>query len=136
MKSILLKAIWFLIHTLVNIIESLYYFGLEFRENFINFIKNSMRSRKLYSKDDENLLIARRIHELKRLPKHIAVILHINNEEDVDLFNLAKLVSWSLNSGVNFISFYDYKGEDVFLYSVHYHHNFLLYQIFESLTLF
>lgn len=111
MESVILKATWFLIHFIVDLIETLFNFGLELRENFNNFIKNISSEIHWRSKDDEIAFIETRISELKKLPKHIVVILNLSNERDVDLSKLANLVSWSLYSGVNFISFYDYKGE-------------------------
>ncbi|KAG5684307.1 hypothetical protein PVAND_013542 [Polypedilum vanderplanki] len=110
MESMILKAIWFIIHFIVDLIESLFYYGLEFRENFIYFIKNISIDSLSRSKKNELAYIEARINDLKKLPKHIAVILNINNKKDVDLSKLVNLVSWSMNSNVNFISFYDYKG--------------------------
>lgn len=110
MENTLLKIIYLIVHVLVEWIEEFYYFGLEFRDNFYNFVNNVVRDRQMKTLQDEKVLIEQRLHELKKVPRHLAVILHLNRETDVDLSRLADLVSWSLSSGVNFISFYDFKG--------------------------
>lgn len=98
-------------HLLVDLIEAIYFFGLEFRENFSYFIKNISQPKHSHDYNDDRLLIESRIDELKKLPKHLAVILNANSEKDIDILQLTKLVLWALSSGVNFISFYDYKGK-------------------------
>lgn len=103
------KVLWTLLHLLANILEPIYYYGLEFREKFRYFIENIGTSRLPNDSNDAGL-IEHQISNIKRFPKHLAVILTVNNQKDVDLNNLTKLVMWALNSGVNFISFYDYKG--------------------------
>lgn len=110
MENTLLKLIYFIVHVLAEWIETFYYFGFEFRDNFYNFINNVVQTRQLKTSKDEKVYIEHRLHDLKKVPKHIAVILDIKSEKDVDLSRLADLVSWSLVSGVNFISFYDFKG--------------------------
>lgn len=110
MELVILKVIWFIIHLFADLIESIYYFGSELRENFLNFIKNIAKERRRSDKEDDILYIEASLSELKKLPKHIAVILNLNRERDVDLSYLVNLIAWSLASGVNFISFYDYKG--------------------------
>lgn len=112
MESIALKALWLFIHLIFDIIEAIYYFGQELREKIYCFIKNIGKDSQRNSKKHEIVFIETNISNLKKLPKHIGVILNLNNEKDVDLSKLANLVSWSLNSGVHFISFYDYKGEE------------------------
>lgn len=108
MENKLLKLIYLIVHVLVEWIEASYYFGLEFRDNLLNFINNVVPIRQLMT----SAQMQQRLHELKKVPKHLAVILNIKRETDVDLSRLADLVSWSLGSGVNFISFYDFKGND------------------------
>ncbi|CAG9801700.1 unnamed protein product [Chironomus riparius] len=110
MESVLLKVIWYLVHLIVNLFETIYYFGLEFRENFHNFITNITKDKPSSTKESELQLIESSVQDLEKIPKHIIVILNINNEKDVDLSQLTNLIYWSMNSGVNFISFYDYKG--------------------------
>lgn len=110
MSDFLYKVLWTLLHLLANLIESIYYFGLEFRENLHNFIENIGKSR--LPQDDKQLL-ERHTTKLKKLPKHLAVILSVSCQKDVDLNKLTNLVIWALNSGVNFISFYDYEGKYV-----------------------
>lgn len=110
MENKLLKLIYLIVHVLVEWIEELYYFGLEFRDNLSNFVNNVVRVRQLRASVHEKVHIEQRLHDLKKVPKHLAVILSINRESDVDLSRLADLVSWALSSGVNFISFYDFKG--------------------------
>jgi hypothetical protein len=104
------KLIYLIIHVLVYIFEALLHFGLEFSQEILYFISYYVKDRRKGSFVDEAVLIERRVQDLDKIPQHIAVILHINNETDVDLSKLSDLVSWSLNSGVNFISFYDFKG--------------------------
>ena len=72
-----------------------------------------MRVRQLKTSEHEKVHIEQRLHELKKVPKHLAVILSINRESDVELSRLADLVAWALSSGVNFISFYDFKGTEI-----------------------
>lgn len=110
MENKLLKLIYLIVHVLVEWIEAAYYFGFEFRDNLSNFVNNVVRVRQLKTSSHEKVHIEQRLHELKKVPKHLAVILNIKRETDVDLSRLADLVSWSLTSGVNFISFYDFKG--------------------------
>lgn len=110
MESVLLKVLWYLIHLLVDLFETFYYFGLEFRENFYNFIKNITKDQPISTKESELQLIESSVLDLEKIPKHIIVILNINNEKDVDLSQLTNLIYWSLSSGINYISFYDYKG--------------------------
>lgn len=105
------KVLWMIVHLLADLIEAVYYFGLEFRENFSNFIKNISQPKQTHDFTDDRLLIQSRINEIKKLPKHLAVILNANSEKDVDLKQLTNLVLWALSSGVDFISFYDYKGK-------------------------
>lgn len=69
-----------------------------------------MRDRKVTSLDGDKVIIDRNLHNLNKIPQHIAVLLYLKNETDVDLSQLSDLIFWSLNSGVNFISFYDFKG--------------------------
>lgn len=105
------KLLWSLIHLLVNLIEELFFFGLEFRDNVFNYVKELSQVRRTREKEDDARLIERHINELKKLPKHLAVIVTAESEKDVDLKQLTNLVEWSLKSGVNFISFYDRNGE-------------------------
>lgn len=103
------KVLWIIAHFLVDLLEAIYYFGLEFRKNFYNFIQNITKIRHQKT-GDERHLIENHLNDIKKLPKHLAVILSVNSKSDVDLKQLTNLVLWSLSSGVNFISFYDYKG--------------------------
>lgn len=111
MENAILKVIYFIVHVLVEWIEAFYYFALRFRESIYNFINIAFRERQTRSPlKNEKVLIEQRIQEIKKIPKHLAVILNIKSERDVALSRLADLVQWSLCSGVNFISFYDVKG--------------------------
>lgn len=105
------KLLWILLHLVVDLFEAIYFFGLEFRENFANFIKSMTTERRFQGGEDDVQLIERHISHLKKLPKHLAVIVKAEDKRDVDLRKLSNLVLWSMNSGVNFISFYDYKGK-------------------------
>lgn len=104
------KVLWIIVHLIADFIEAIGYFGLELRENLYNFIKNITKARQKQELGDDKRLIECHINEIKKLPTHLAVILDINKEKDVDLKQLTNLVLWSLWSGVNFISFYDYRG--------------------------
>lgn len=104
------KVLWIIAHFLADLIEAIYYFGLEFRENLFNFIKNISKPTQAHNYKDDRLIIESRISEIKKHPKHLAVILNANSGRDVDLEHLTNLVFWSLSSGAEFISFYDYKG--------------------------
>ena len=117
MESVLLKVLWYLIHLLVDLFETIYYFGLEFRENFYNFFKNITKDQPISTKESELQLIESSVVDLEKIPKHIIVILNINNEKDVDLSQLTNLIYWSLSSGINYISFYDYKGKQFHVHS-------------------
>lgn len=111
MESVILTVLWYLAHLIADIIETLYYFGLEIRENFYHFLKKIIvKDKPIKSKENELQYIERSIQDLEKIPEHIVVLLNINNEKDVDLSQLTKLIYWSLNSGVHFISFYDQKG--------------------------
>lgn len=125
----LLKVLWYIIHLLVDLFESIYYFGFEFRENFLNFIKNITKDQPNSTKESELQLIENSVQDLEKIPKHIIVILNINNEKDVDLSKLASLIYWSMSSGVNFISFYDYKGKHFYV------HNMIISSIFDLFSL-
>lgn len=105
------KVLWIIVHLLADAIEAIYYFGLEFRENLTNFVKSISQTRGVYSLSDDSLSIESRIKEIKKLPKHLAVILNAEREKDVDVKKLINLVLWALRSGTDFISFYDYKGK-------------------------
>lgn len=105
------KILWIFVHVLANLIETIYIFGLEFRENFINYFKNITKVGRIQEEKGDKQLIESHLNELKKLPRHLAVIVNANSEKDVDLSKLSNLVLWSLSSGVNFISFYDYKGK-------------------------
>ena len=105
------KVLWIIAHLLADLIEAIYYFGLEFRESFSNFVKFLSQSRQDKSFSDDSQTIESRIKEIKKLPKHVAVLLNANSEKDVDVKKLTNLVLWALSSGVEFISFYDYKGK-------------------------
>lgn len=109
-----LKVLWTIIHLLVSLVESGYNFGLEFREkskNFVNFIQNIGRSKRNHDYRDDKLLIERTLVEIRKYPRHLAVILNVNKQEDVDVSQLISLTIWAMSSGTNFISFYDYKGK-------------------------
>lgn len=110
MESVILKILWYIVHFIADFIETFYYIGLEFRENFYDFIKNISKDKPADIKGSELQLIERSIQDLEKIPKHIVVLLNINHERDVDLSKLTNLIFWALNSGVHFISFYDYKG--------------------------
>jgi len=110
MNLLFFKLLLFILHRLADLIEAIYYFGLEFRENLRSFIKNINQPRRLYSFNYDILTIESKIKQLEKLPKHLAVLLNADTEKDVDVKNLTDLVLWALNSGVEFISFYDYKG--------------------------
>lgn len=114
------KVLWLLVHALVSLFEAIFHFGLEFRENFCNFIKKISQSRCNHTSKSDRLLIENQLHELKKLPKHLGVILSASSEKDVDVQKLTRLVTWALSSGINFISFYDYKGEAATM--LHPHH--------------
>lgn len=105
------KVLWIIVHLLADLIEAIYYFGLEFRENLSNFVKNISQPRRVKSSIDDILTIESHLKGIKKLPKHLAVLLSVNSEKDVDVIKLTNLVLWALSSGVEFISFYDYKGE-------------------------
>lgn len=113
------KVLWIILHFVADLIEAIYFFGLEFRENFINYVKNITKVRRIQEEDDETQLIECHLNDLKKLPKHLAVILNANSVKDVDLRQLSNLVLWSLSCGVNFISFYDYKGKSSQLFDLH-----------------
>lgn len=104
------KVLWILLHFIVNVLEALFYFGLEFRDKISNFTKNFNQSPIRHEKADERQLIESHLHELTKLPKHLGVILNASSENDVDLKKLASLLSWALGTGINVISFYDYRG--------------------------
>lgn len=106
----LYKLLWIIVHLLADLIETIYFFGLELREKLSNFVKNITKVRRFQKDKDDEQLIESHLKELKKLPKHLAVILSANSENDVELQQLSNLVLWSLTTGVNFISFYDYKG--------------------------
>lgn len=108
------KVLWIIIHLLTDFIETIYYFGLEFRENLTNFLINFInisQSRRVHNLFDDCQIIENRIKEIPKLPKHLAVILSANSENELDVRKLTSLVIWALSSGVEFISFYDYKGK-------------------------
>lgn len=107
------RVLWIIIHSLADLVEAIYHFGLEFRENFSNYIKNMTKSRQTDQLTCDRQLIERHLNEITKLPKHLAVILSVNSVKDVDLQQLTNLVLWSLSAGVNFISFYDYKGTQI-----------------------
>jgi hypothetical protein len=113
------KVLWIILHFVADLIEAIYFFGLEFRENFANYVKNITKERRIQEEDDEKQLIECHLNDLKKLPKHLAVILNANSEKDVDLRQLSNLVLWSLSCGVNFISFYDYKGKSTTFADLH-----------------
>lgn len=111
MNPLFFKLLLFVLHWLADLIEAIYYFGLELRENLKSFIKNINQPRRLNSFKHDILTIESRIKQLEKLPTHLAVLLNADTGLDVDVKNLTDLVLWALNSGVEFISFYDYKGK-------------------------
>jgi hypothetical protein len=62
-------------------------------------------------KENDKVIIDKSISDIKKIPKHLGVILNVKHEKDVDLSKLVQLISYSLHSGINFISFYDFRGE-------------------------
>lgn len=110
MSNFAYKALWTLLHLLANLIETVYYIGLEFREKLRYFIENIGKPRLQNDSISDAEFIERQIGKIKKFPKHLAVILSIDKQKDVDLNQLTNLVTWALHSGVTFISFYDYKG--------------------------
>lgn len=104
------RVLWIVLHFLADFAETIYHFGFELRENFSNYIKIMTKSRHTDQLTDDRQLIERHLSEIKKLPKHLTVLLNADSEKDVDLMQLTNLVLWSLSTGVNFISFYDYKG--------------------------
>lgn len=104
------RLLWILAHNFVTVSVTIFYIGLEFREKIANFIKNITQERRKFVVGNERIYVESQSSYVKKLPKHLAVILTVDNEKDVDLGRLSNLVEWSLVSGVNFISFYDYKG--------------------------
>lgn len=112
MKSAFYKVLWILVHRLFDLFEVIFIFGLECHEKLINFIINIPKSRRTDSFCDDQKIIEHSLNEMKKIPKHLAVILYLDDTSDGDdLIQLSKLVLWSLRSGVSFISFYDYKGK-------------------------
>lgn len=107
------KVLWLFVHAVFSIAEAIFHFSLEFRDNFCNFIKKISQSRCKHTSTSDRHLIESQLHELKKLPKHMGVILSANSETDVDVQKLTCLVTWALSSGINFISFYDYKGREM-----------------------
>lgn len=122
------KVLWIIAHFLADLIEALYFFGLEFRDNLFNFIKNISQPAPTSDSKDVRLIIESRISEIKKHPKHLAVILNANSRRDVDVEHLTNLVLWSLSSGVEFISFYDYKG------NLHFYQELLSHSLTNDIT--
>lgn len=50
---------------------------------------------------------ATRIRNLKKIPVHLTLLL---GEENPSVKDLAKIILWSLTSGIKFVSIYDHKG--------------------------
>lgn len=109
MRILCYKVLWTIVHLLANIAEAFHNLRLEFQQNLFNFIKNLGQHNKNKVINDR-LVIENHLHVLEKLPKHLGVILNATKQTDVDVRQLAKIVFWALSSGVNFISFYDYKG--------------------------
>jgi len=103
MTETIYRVLWILIHWLVDVVERIYWFGVEICE-LVNKLRQTDDGR------DDRQLIERSVLELSKLPKHLAVVLNLQKQRDANLRLLSKLVCWALNSQVNFISFYDYKG--------------------------
>jgi hypothetical protein len=115
MRLSLYKIIWHLINIAFSLFETIFFFSIELREYVDNFINSTMPKHQ----DDEKLLIEKNVRVLKKVPKHIAVILTIDSEKDVDLMRLTDLVFWALHTkGIDFISFYDCKGNDFFRFCI------------------
>lgn len=113
------RVLWLLAHALASLAEGIWHFSLEFRENFCNFIKKISQSQSNHTSTSDRQLIEDRLHELKKLPKHLGVILSVGSEKDVDVRKLTRLVTWALSSGINFISFYDYQGKEATMLPPH-----------------
>lgn len=108
--SIFHKIVWILLHTIANIAEKIYEIGLFLYEILKNF-QRAHNSRK--SSNYEKSVIEEHIHNLKKIPQHLAVLLNCN-AKDCELpkyENLANLVCWAFELGINYISFYDYRGK-------------------------
>jgi hypothetical protein len=105
------KVLWVILHLLVDLIETIYHFGIEFREKISNFLKIISQARHTSEQTCDRLLIERHIYEIKKFPKHLAVIVNAKSKRDVDIDQLTNLVRWALSSGVNFISLYDFQGK-------------------------
>lgn len=112
MKHPVYFELWMMLHWLADIIEAVFYFGLELREKLRCYTENIIKLRhpKRYL-EDEAQLIERHISKLSKTPKHLAVILTADKRNEVEPDKLANLVTWALTSGVNFITFYDFRGE-------------------------
>lgn len=104
------KFLWILAHNLAALSLTLFYIGLEFREKIINFLKIITKDRRKSTDESDRHQIECHTSYVKKLPKHLAVILTLEHDKDVDLGRLCKIVEWSLVAGVNFLTFYDYRG--------------------------
>lgn len=106
MSSSIHKLIWIVVHLLANLITKLYLFGIQFCDFSSHFFKNIQNN----NSNNEKRMIDGSINEIKKVPQHLAVMLDLENEKP-DLQTLTNLVFWSLNCGINYISFYDYEGK-------------------------
>lgn len=110
LSSSFYRLLWLITHNLATVAVHLFFVGLEFREKIVNFIKNITQERRKSVVESERHHIESHASCVKKLPKHLVVILSIEHAKDVDLGRLGKLIEWSLWSDVNYLTFYDYKG--------------------------
>lgn len=102
MKMDVYKALWFLIHFFVD-----FYLGIcrLWKQLCHNINELLFVKRRSLSDDKEMIESARSL--LKKIPKHLVVVLGI---ETPDYRILSQMIFWSLSVGIQQISFYDHKG--------------------------
>jgi hypothetical protein len=114
MNSLVYKWLYIIIHNLVNVFEEIFHIGFEIYEKIEKFVNYKLHPwfDKLKNKHNDRCFIYNNSECLKsKLPKHLAVILQLNDKKDVDLEKLSQIVEWSLVSGVNYLTFYDIRGK-------------------------
>lgn len=103
MSSVVHKLLWLLLHWLADLIERIYFACLRLQQIF------TQRWTRKQSYSTENIIIQSNVNHLQKIPQHLAVILNLSQEK-ADYESLTKLIFWSLQAGISYISFYDYQG--------------------------
>lgn len=95
------QSVWLLLHALFRLFVTVHGTWL----HTLRMVALSFEPERTDERDDQ--LIGKCRADLAKLPRHVAVIL---NENDDGADRLARLIRWTEQTGIEHISFFDYRG--------------------------